>query len=200
MEGGSMVQHSKLYLMLLIVMTAIGGSTSFSAPETARAIDTQHSSITVRVFKSGLFSTFAHNHIIRAPIRQGKASDTAVELVVESGKMTVTDPEISETDRAKIQSTMLGPEVLDSKRFLEIRFRSTSMKQLSKGKWRVQGELSLHGETKPVAVDVSGDSSHYTGKVQLKQTIFGIKPIRIAGGTITIKDEVEVEFDVKLAK
>jgi polyisoprenoid-binding protein YceI len=195
-----MNHHSKLYIILLAVMIVIGGSNSFSASEASRTIDTKRSSITVRVFKSGLFSTFAHNHSIRAPIRQGKASDTAVELVVESRKMTVIDPGISDKDRAEIQGTMLGPEVLDSKRFLEIRFRSTTMKQLSKGKWQVQGELNLHGETKPVTVEVSGDGSHYNGKVILKQTSFGIKPIRIAGGTITVKDEVEVEFEIVMAK
>jgi Uncharacterized conserved protein len=173
---------------------------SFFAPAASRAIDTQHSSITVRVFKSGIFSTFAHNHIIRAPIRQGKASAAAVELVVDSGKLTVIDPEISDKDRAEIQRTMIGSEVLDSQRFREIRFRSTSMKQLSPGRWRVQGELSLHGETKPVTVEVSGDGSHYTGKARLKQTSFGITPIRIAGGTVTVKDEVVVEFEVVLAK
>ena len=186
--------------MLLIVLTAVGGSNSFSATEASHSIDTKRSSITVRIFKSGLFSTFAHNHTIRAPIRQGKVSETAVELVVESGKMTVIDPEISDKDRAEIQSTMLGPEVLDSKRFLEIRFRSTSMKQLSKGKWQVQGELNLHGEIKPVTIEVSGDGSHYSGKVILKQTWFGIKPISKAGGTITVKDEVEVEFEIIMDK
>jgi polyisoprenoid-binding protein YceI len=195
-----MNQHSQLFLVLLIVLAAIGGSNSFSAPESTRTIDTLRSSITVHVFKSGLLSAFAHSHTIRAPIRQGKATATAVEVIVDSGKLTVIDPEVSDKDRAEIQHTMLGPDVLDSRHFLEIRFRSTSMKQLSPGKWQVEGELSLHGETKPVTVEVSGDSSHYTGGAHLKQTTFGITPIRIAGGTITVKDEVVVEFEVVLAK
>jgi hypothetical protein len=34
-------------------------------------IDAEHSVITVHVFKSGLFSAFADNHEIRAPISRG---------------------------------------------------------------------------------------------------------------------------------
>jgi hypothetical protein len=30
----------------------------------------------------------------------------------------------------------------------------------------------------------------------LKQSAFGIEPIRIAGGTVKVKDEVKVEFDI----
>ncbi len=35
------------------------------------AIDVQHSSVTVRVYKAGLLSAFAHDHWIRAPISSG---------------------------------------------------------------------------------------------------------------------------------
>ncbi len=195
-----MNQHLKLYLVLPIVLAAIGGSGSCSATEATRAIDTLRSSITVSVFKGGLLSGFGHNHTIRAPIREGKVGATAVELVVNSGKLRVVDEGISDKDRTAIETTMLGPEVLDSQHFREIRFRSSSMKLLSPGKWRVEGELSLHGQTKPVTIEVAGDGSHYTGKATLKQTNFGITPIRIAGGTITVKDEVVVEFEVVLAK
>lgn len=196
-----MNRYSKLTLALLIAGAALGGfGTSLSEPAASRTIDTLRSSITVRVFKTGLFATFAHNHTIRAPIREGTSDGSAVELVVDSRKLTVADSGISDKDRAEIQHTMLGPGVLDSQRFLEIRFRSTSMKQLAPGKWQVQGELSLHGETKPVMVDVSGDGSHYTGEARLKQTSFGITPISLAAGTVTVKDEVVVEFEVVLTK
>ena len=30
----------------------------------------------------------------------------------------------------------------------------------------------------------------------LKQTTFGIKPISVAGGTIKVKDEVEIDFAI----
>ena len=93
----------------------------------AKEIDTQKSTMTVRVFKSGLFSAFGHDHEISAPIRQGTVNETdrSVELVVDARKMRVMDKDVSEKDRAEIQETMLGPKVLDTAQFPEIRFHST---------------------------------------------------------------------------
>ena len=36
----------------------------------------------------------------------------------------------------------------------------------------------------------------HIGSTSLKQTDFGITPISIAGGTVKVKDEVRIEFDV----
>jgi hypothetical protein len=64
----------------------------------SRGIDVDHSELKVRVFKSGLFSAFAHDHEIEAQITEG-AIDTSehasVELHVDSRKLRVLDPGIS---------------------------------------------------------------------------------------------------------
>src|SRR5206468_47326 len=95
--------------------------------------------------------------------------------------------------------TMLGPEVLDSERYSEILFRSTSVEPAGADRWKVRGDLTLHGQTHPVAVDVTRKDGHYLGYAVLKQTAFGIKPVSIAGGTIRVKDDVKVEFDIVMA-
>ena len=168
----------------------------------SRGIDVDHSELKVRVFKSGLFSAFAHDHEIEAQITEG-AIDTSehasVELHVDSRKLRVLDPGISEKDRRDIQNTMLGPEVLDTERFSEIVFKSTAAEPSGTDRWMVRGELTLHGQTQPVAVEVIYRAGHYTGQATLKQTEFGMKPVRVAGGTVKVKDDVRVEFDVQLA-
>jgi polyisoprenoid-binding protein YceI len=156
----------------------------------------------VRVFKTGFFSAFAHNHDIAAPITQGvvdTSEHASVELSVDARKLRVGDPEVSEKDRADIQKTMLGPEVLDSEHFPEIVFKSSAVEPNGADRWSLRGELTLHGQTRPVAVDVSYRAGHYTGQATLKQTEFGIKPVSIAGGTVKVKDAVRVEFDIQLA-
>src|SRR5258708_4026981 len=87
-------------------------------------IDPEHSVITVRVFKSGLFSAFADNHEIRAPITSGLVDDAErrVEIVVDSRKLVVLDPNLAREKRQQVQERMLGPDVLDSNQFHEIRF------------------------------------------------------------------------------
>jgi polyisoprenoid-binding protein YceI len=168
----------------------------------SRPIDADHSGIKVRVFKTGFFSAFAHNHEIGAPITHGvidTAEHASVEMSVDARKLRVDDPEVSEKDRSDIQKTMLGPEVLDSERFPEINFKSTAVEPNGADRWTVRGDLTLHGQTRPVAVDVSYRAGHYTGQATLKQTEFGMKPVSVAGGTVKVKDVVRVEFDIQVA-
>jgi polyisoprenoid-binding protein YceI len=164
---------------------------------TSREIDTQKSVLTVRVFKSGLFSAFAHDHEISSPILSGKfsESDRSVELTVDARQMRVMDKDVSEKDRAEIQQTMLGPKVLDTAQFPEISFRSTAVEPAGGG-WTVSGNLTLHGQTRPVKLGVRGQNGHYQGSVELKQRDFGIEPITVGGGTVKVKNELRVEFDI----
>lgn len=165
-----------------------------------RAIDATRSTVTVHVFKSGLFSGFAHNHEISAPIAEGTvdALQQQVWLRVDARNMRVIDPEASESTRAQVQKKMQGPDVLDSERFAQISFESTGVQLLGNDHWSVHGNLTLHGRTKPVTVDVTMAAGHYKGTAALKQSHFGITPIRLAGGAVKVKDEVKIDFDIVL--
>src|SRR5690242_4257392 len=81
-----------------------------------RSIDLEKSVMTVRVYKAGVFSAFGHDHQISAAVTGGTVDVSArrVELQVKAAALQVKDPDTSEKDRAQIQSTMLGPEVLDT--------------------------------------------------------------------------------------
>jgi hypothetical protein len=52
--------------------------------------------------------------------------------------------------------------------------------------------------TKPVEVNVHSDNGAFKGTCTLKQHEFGIEPISIAGGTVKVKDELKIEFDVRV--
>ena len=95
---------------------------------------------------------------------------------------------------------MQGPQVLDSDRFPEIRFQSTTVEPKEASRWIVHGNLDLHGQTHPVIVDVTLKDGFYRGSTTLKQTRFGITPVSIAGGTVKVKDEIKVEFEIALVK
>jgi len=163
-----------------------------------REIDSQKSAMTVRVFKSGLFSAFGHEHEISVPIENGTLNESvpSVELAVDARKMRVMDKDVSEKDRTEIQETMLGPKVLDTGQFPQIRFRSTAVESNGSGHWAVRGDLSLHGQTHPVTLEVRGGEGHYRGAAELKQRAFGIEPVSVGGGTVKVKDELRVEFQI----
>jgi hypothetical protein len=48
----------------------------------------------------------------------------------------------------------------------------------------------------PLRVELSRDQLIANGSVAVRQTQFGIKPIRIAGGAITVPDEVTVKLEL----
>ena len=148
-----------------------------------RQIDVQKSKLTVRVYKSGLFSAFAHDHEITAPITHGvfQEANPSVELTVDARKLRVVDPEVSDKDRTEIQATMLSAKVLEAEKFPEISFRSSKIEGLGGDKWAVQGDLTLHG---------------HRGSATVLQKDFGIEPIRIAGGSVKVKNEVRIEFEI----
>jgi hypothetical protein len=100
---------------MFLMAGLLGGLVPAAQTQESTAPKTQQSAFTIKVFKSGLFSGFAHNHVVVAPIARA-AIDTAkpaAEITVVTKEMKVTDPEVSDKDRAEIQSTMLGPKVLD---------------------------------------------------------------------------------------
>jgi len=190
------VRLSRPALGILAIIVCLGPNNLYAQPQ---AIDVNKSSLKVRVFKSGAFSAFAHDHEIQAPIDEGKIDSSAspsVQLRVDSRKMRVLDPEISLDKRAEIQHMMEGNAVLDAERFPEISYRSTAITKTGDAHWEVRGNLKLHGKNQPVVVVVSLEGGHYRGSASFKQSIFDINPIRIAGGTVKVKDEVKIEFDI----
>jgi polyisoprenoid-binding protein YceI len=163
-------------------------------------IDTQKSTLTIHIGKTGVFSGLGHEHEVRAPIQSGTAdtgSHPAVEIRVDARALRVIDKDGSEKDRAEVQQTMLGPEVLDIERHQEIVFKSTGAEAAGEGRWTLRGNLTLRGQTRPVSVQVTLKDGRYTGETSVKQTDFGIKPPGKAG--VRAKDEVKIEFDVLLA-
>src|ERR1700691_2778573 len=181
----------------LALCTAIVPAAQLVAQE--KAIDTQHSTITIHVGKSGLLSAAAHDHTINAPISSGAILESGtphIEFRVETSTMKVQpDPKIDAKDQATIQ-THMEEMTLETKKFPEITFHSSHVQKLADGQWKVDGDLSLHGVTKSVSLTVKQAGEPYTTHTALKQTDFGIKPLSIGGGTIKVKNEVEIDFQI----
>lgn len=182
--------------LVLATLLSLAGPTSALAQ---RRIDPERSTLDVFVYKSGLFSVLADNHVIRAPIDEGRVSDEgslSVELTVKSAGLIVMDPKLSADKRADVAERMHGPEVLDTRQHPTIRFVSRRITAEGPDQWRVDGELALHGVSRPVSGLVTSRDGHYRGSMTIRQRDFGIKPISIAGGAVKVKDEVRIEFDI----
>jgi polyisoprenoid-binding protein YceI len=185
-----------LHLSALLVTAALAAG---PVRGEMRTIDGKRSTVTVHVGKSGVFSAFGDNHEIRAPIASGTVDDgpqPSVDLTIDARGMTVLDPKLAPEKRAEVQKKMLGPDVLDVERYAAIRFRSKSVTRAENGRWRVAGVLELRGTSAPVAFDVTAADGRVQGSVKVSQKAFGIPPISAAGGTVKVRDEVQIDFDV----
>lgn len=189
---------------VLLIVTIVGGlalpALGFAED---RLIDTQRSTVTVRVFKAGLFRAFADDHIIQAPLAEGSLDDSAtphVQIVIDARRMRVLDPGLSAKDRQEVQTRMLGSEVLDVNRFQRISFHSVAIQRLDAGGWLVRGELELHGQIHAIMVNVFPENGRYKGSATLRQSDFGIVPISIVGGTVKVEDEIKIDFDIAITE
>jgi len=161
-------------------------------------INTSQSSLIVSVFRTGLFAFAADDHQINAPIASGEIDDplTSVSFVVSAAQLTVLDPKSSADRRAQVQAKMLGPEVLDSVRYATIEFKSMSIEGSAASGWSVSGLLTLHGTTRPITVHATESAGHFKGTAYVEQTDFGITPITIVAGTVKVKNQVRIDFDI----
>jgi polyisoprenoid-binding protein YceI len=180
------------FIFLVLVVPII-------APSEERQIDAAHSTIRIHVGKAGVFSAAGHEHWVRAPIADGKlqeATPASISFRVVAAKLQVEeDQSLSAEKQAEVQRTMQN-QVLESDKYPEISFRSTSVQQTGPEVWQVRGDLTLHGQTHPIATTVQKQQDAYKGRCQLKQTDYGIHPVRVGGGVVRVKDELEIEFSI----
>ena len=94
---------------------------------------------------------------------------------------------LGEDDKANIHQT-IDDEVLERR---DIAFRSTAVQGN-----RVDGELTLAGKTRPIALDLLlDDDGMVTATVTLTQSDWGMKPYSALFGTLKVLDEVEVTLE-----
>jgi polyisoprenoid-binding protein YceI len=182
----------------LVVCAAATAQASSGHPLT---IDPLHSKMTVYVYKEGFFSFAGDDHVVDAPIASGSLDEAGnkVDVTIDATKMRVLDPKFAADKRAKVQANMTGPQVLDVARYPTIVFQSREAKFTGLGHAVINGTLTLHGQTHAIAVDVTKvDATHYRGSAIVRQTAFGIAPIRIAGGLVRVKDDVKLTFEIAL--
>ena len=181
---------------VIVVASALTGA---GVEAETRPIDVARSTLTISVYKSGLFSAFADNHVIRAPISNGHVTDDrklGAEVAVHAADLMVLDPSLPVEKRAEIAVRMHGKEVLDTAKYPEIVFASTALIADGADRWQMTGVLTLHGVSRSVTGSVVLQNGHYQGTLSIRQRDFGIQPISIAGGTVKVKDEIRIDFDI----
>ncbi|MFO0595263.1 MAG: YceI family protein [Myxococcaceae bacterium] len=187
-------------------------------------LDTGKSELVVKVWKTGAAAGLAHDHVVRASKFEGKVVDLddsgkietlALELKVDVAGLVpdepevrkrygVTGPAVPDSDREKVKENMLGAEQLDLKRFPTMSFRSTRVYREESGVIECEGDLTMHGVTKPVVFPLTvktGDRlMEGDAKFRVRTSDFGVKPYSAALGLIKNRDEVEFVLHVVVSR
>ena len=101
---------------------------------------------------------------------------------------------------------MRGPDFLDTAKYPAITFHSKRVEAAGHGKLKIIGDLTLHGVTKTVTLDVAGPSevvkdpgggSHVGASAT---TAINREQFGVSGTPLMVSDEVSITIDVELVK
>jgi len=99
-----------------------------------------------------------------------------------------------------------GPKYFDVQKYPTITFQSKKVEAAGSGKLKVTGDLTIHGVTKEVVLDVDGPSAAIkdpwgnqrmgaSGTTKVNRNDFGV-----SGGAGAIGDDITITLDVEMTK
>jgi polyisoprenoid-binding protein YceI len=131
-----------------VLVSALALSGIASAAPVSYAIDTVHSRVTFFVNHLGFSNSVGAFHLADSNV-VFDADDWAHSSV--DVRLPVQSLDLGDL---KWQTHILSADFLDAAQFPEIRFQSTALESDGQGHGTLRGNLTLHGVTKPVALDL----------------------------------------------
>ena len=162
-------------------------------------IDAVHSEVSFRIRHlvsktSGRFAKYDGTIVVD----NADASKSSVNVTIDATSLN--------TDNAKRDGHLASPDFFDVAKYPTLTFKSTSVKEVAKGKLEVTGAFTLHGVTKTITIPVTnlGTSAGmkpgtfvagFEGKVEIKRSEYGMTTYLPAVG-----DEVEISLNIEADK
>lgn len=187
------MRHRSVIQSLALVLALPLGATD---PYT---IDAAHSEVTFKV-SDRLFKTSGRFNKVEGTLQldPSNLSKSSVQVRIDASSIN--------TGVAGRDKHLRSADFFDVAQFPAITFKSTSMKDLSQGKWEVTGDISLHGITKRICFIIRNAGSEVLqdgtvtyafvdGALKLNRSEFGIKIF-----PALIGDEVEITLSVVAEK
>jgi polyisoprenoid-binding protein YceI len=192
--------RTRFFNMALATLIVIGLGTTTTANADDYVFDAVHSGVTFKISHLGL--SWIH----------GRFNDFAGKFTIDSSDPAKSSfslkikPDSVDTNNSARDGHLKAPDFFNVKQFPVLSFTSTAVKPIEGG-LEVTGDLTLHGETKPVTFTLKGGNkaefpkgvqrTGYSTQFVLKRTEFGVgKPTPALGDEVY----VAISFEGTLAK
>ena len=183
---------------------AVGLSLPAGAATSAWQVDPQHSS-----------AQFAVRHLGLSTVR-GAFSKLSGTMVLDDQDITKSSVEVTidvstvdtrEPDRDK---DLRSERFFDVAHFPTMTFKSKKVEQVAPGKLRVTGDLTIHGTTREVTLDVDGPTAPVkdpwgnqrvaaTATTKINRQDYGVKwNAKLDNGGVVVGDDVNITLDVEM--
>ena len=179
--------------------TAASSSGASAAEAEIYAVDGTHSSVLFKVRHNDVSYFYGRFGDVSGTFSfdEEKASECSVEIEVKA--------ESIDTRTAKLDQHLRSPDFFDAKQFPVISFKSTKVKKGKDKVYSVTGDLSLHGVTKSITVDMEhvGTADGRRGKLMGFHTTFTIDRTDFGmnyGIGTALGSEVEMTISIEAGK
>jgi polyisoprenoid-binding protein YceI len=131
-------------------------------------------------------------------------ANSSVEAEIEAATI--------DTRETKRDEHLRSADFLDVEKFPTIAFRSTAIEPAGEGEWKVTGNLTIHGVTRPVVLSVDGPApegkdpwgnirSGASATTRIKRSDFGLTwNAALETGGFLVGDELKIELELALVK
>jgi polyisoprenoid-binding protein YceI len=191
-----LIYPMRILSSLLLAAAAYGAEYTIDSAHSAASFGVRHMMVST---VPGTFSKVA-----------GKITYDPKNLAASKVEATVDVSTIS-TREPKRDAHLKSPDFFDAAKFPVISFRSTKWTQEG-GKLKVAGELTIHGVTKPVVLDVEGPAAEVKGpaggfmigasaSTKISRKDFGLtwNKLMETGGAV-VGDEVTIRLDIEATR
>jgi polyisoprenoid-binding protein YceI len=169
-------------------------------PAGTYALDKKHASLTAKIVHMG----FSH-YTLRLDSLDGSFTYDPANWQATKATITV-DPKSVDTHDSAFDKQIAG--YFEADKYPTITFVSTGLQAGADGKGTMTGDLTFHGVTKPVTLDVTFDGAGhgigplgtrlgFSGSTQIKRSDFGLNSVILNQFT---SDEVDLAFEVEFEK
>ena len=122
---------------------------------------------------------------------------TSIDVSIDAASV---DTRVDMRDR-----DLRSPNFLDVQKFPVITFKSTRVEAAGPGQLKVTGDLTIHGVTKEVVLDLDGPSAPITAMGGLRMgasatTKINRKDFGVNGAATMVGDDISITLDVEVAK